>query len=127
MNRRTFLRILGLAGLGFFGYAVFKNLGSFSKPPRKKIYLSRDELTRFLVFKEEVILIKKDKEILVFSRKCPHLGCLLSFDAEKEEFVCPCHKSRFTLEGKYLDGPAKKDLIKLNFQEKENEIEIELV
>lgn len=43
-------------------------------------------------------------------RKCPHRGCLVDYNKEKNEFICPCHGSTFNIEGKLLKGPATKDL-----------------
>ncbi len=37
--------------------------------------------------------------IRVFSAVCPHLGCTVNHDPEKQRFVCPCHAGVFTLDG----------------------------
>ena len=38
---------------------------------------------------------------------CTHQGCLVSdYDSSKQEFVCPCHGSRFSLTGQVDQGPA---------------------
>jgi cytochrome b6-f complex iron-sulfur subunit len=44
------------------------------------------------------------------SRTCTHLGCRVNFLEDKQIIECPCHRSRFTAEGKLISGPAKKDL-----------------
>lgn len=41
---------------------------------------------------------------------CPHLGCVLQWNADEKSFDCPCHGSRFTYEGVVINGPAKTDL-----------------
>ncbi len=41
---------------------------------------------------------------------CPHLFCSISFDAETERFVCPCHDSQFDRAGNRLQGPAKRNM-----------------
>ena len=40
------------------------------------------------------------------SARCTHLGCLVSFNAAETSWECPCHGSRFDVEGAVLQGPA---------------------
>jgi Rieske Fe-S protein len=44
----------------------------------------------------------------VVSSTCTHSGCPLAF--EQGEIVCPCHLSRFTLQGQVTNPPAKAPL-----------------
>jgi len=44
------------------------------------------------------------------SATCTHLGCLVSFNAAERSWDCPCHGSRFDVDGRVLQGPAIKDL-----------------
>ena len=41
--------------------------------------------------------------------RCPHLGCALKYNREEHSWDCPCHGSRFSEDGKRLDGPATGD------------------
>lgn len=41
---------------------------------------------------------------------CTHKGCTIEWKADKKAFVCPCHQAEFSLDGKVLQGPAKKAL-----------------
>jgi Rieske Fe-S protein len=54
--------------------------------------------------------------IHAYSAICPHLGCVLQWNTSEKSFDCPCHGSRFTCEGKVVNGPALTDLKKLNLQ-----------
>ena len=44
------------------------------------------------------------------AKRCPHLGCALKWNPYEHSWDCPCHGSRFTHDGKNLDGPATSDL-----------------
>ena len=44
-----------------------------------------------------------------FSAVCTHTGCLVNKIADGS-IDCPCHGSRFGLDGAVLDGPASKPL-----------------
>ncbi|MDT4919083.1 MAG: hypothetical protein QOH89_3783 [Pseudonocardiales bacterium] len=44
------------------------------------------------------------------SLRCTHLGCLLHFNAAETSWDCPCHGSRFDVEGGVLEGPATEPL-----------------
>lgn len=41
---------------------------------------------------------------------CAHLGCRLSFNSELKSWDCPCHGSRFNVDGKLIDNPSVKGL-----------------
>lgn len=45
-------------------------------------------------------------------KRCPHLGCALSWNKAEHTWDCPCHGSRFTKEGELIDNPATDDLKK---------------
>ena len=42
--------------------------------------------------------------------RCPHLGCALKYNGDERSWDCPCHGSRFTENGRLIDGPATGDL-----------------
>lgn len=37
---------------------------------------------------------------------CPHMGCGLIFNEVEHTWDCPCHGSRFDLDGKVIEGPS---------------------
>lgn len=51
-----------------------------------------------------------DADVTVFSPICPHLGCRYDWESQSDHFVCPCHGSVFSKDGKVLAGPAPRPL-----------------
>ncbi len=41
---------------------------------------------------------------------CTHLGCLYKWVGTHNRFECPCHGSKFQLNGLYIEGPAPRSL-----------------
>jgi menaquinol-cytochrome c reductase iron-sulfur subunit len=50
------------------------------------------------------------KDVIAFVPQCPHLGCGYHWDVQNQEFLCPCHASRFSIEGDVMGGPATRSL-----------------
>ncbi len=48
--------------------------------------------------------------VTVFSPICPHLGCRYHWDPGSGQFLCPCHGSVFTPEGRVVAGPSPRPL-----------------
>src|SRR6202011_5336134 len=53
----------------------------------------------------------------VFAINCSHLGCPIGLNATDKTFDCPCHGSRFHLDGTVLHGPAADPLSHLTWQQ----------
>ncbi len=51
-----------------------------------------------------------DGTLHAVSLRCTHLGCLLRFNAAERSWDCPCHGSRFDVDGAVLEGPAVRAL-----------------
>lgn len=52
----------------------------------------------------------EDGVLHAVSATCPHMGCTLAFNPAERSWDCPCHGSRFGVDGKVLNGPAIRDL-----------------
>ncbi|HEX9162307.1 MAG TPA: Rieske 2Fe-2S domain-containing protein [Thermoanaerobaculia bacterium] len=48
--------------------------------------------------------------IYALSAVCTHLGCITRFRSDERVIACPCHGSRFDLEGNVIHGPAPHPL-----------------
>ncbi|HET9441829.1 MAG TPA: FAD-dependent oxidoreductase [Acidimicrobiales bacterium] len=51
-----------------------------------------------------------DGALHAVSPVCTHLGCLVAFNTAERSWDCPCHGSRFTVDGAVIEGPATTDL-----------------
>ena len=60
--------------------------------------------------KKEAMYIDNNGKYYIVKRKCPHLKCNLLFNSIEHTWDCPCHGSRFDLEGNLISGPSKYDI-----------------
>ena len=57
-------------------------------------------------------VFKDDENSLHFvEAECTHMQCIIKWNSDEKTWDCPCHGSRFSLEGKVLNGPANTDLL----------------
>jgi Rieske Fe-S protein len=56
----------------------------------------------------------------VFAMNCSHLGCPIALNATAGSFDCPCHGSRYNLDGTVLHGPAAYPLSDLTWTQGDN-------
>jgi cytochrome b6-f complex iron-sulfur subunit len=62
------------------------------------------ETERFLLVRFE------DGGFLALYTKCTHLACAVSWNEQRQRFVCPCHGSEFQQDGDVLNPPAPRPL-----------------
>ena len=56
----------------------------------------------------------EDGEVHAVSPICTHRGCQVQFNNAERTWDCPCHGSRFDVDGKVVHGPAVRDLAPLD-------------
>ncbi len=60
----------------------------------------------------KVALYRDEKRALhAYSAVCPHLGCIIDWNATEKTWDCACHGSRFEKRGDVINGPANKGLV----------------
>lgn len=69
-----------------------------------------------LAAKKTAVYRDENNVLHSYSAICPHLGCVVQWNGSEKSFDCPCHGSRFTCEGKVVNGPATNDLKKINLK-----------
>ncbi len=72
-----------------------------------------------LDFADGVVRFNKEKKAYVIgtssgvyalSAVCTHLGCITRYKSDERAIACPCHGSRFDVEGNVIHGPAPRPL-----------------
>jgi cytochrome b6-f complex iron-sulfur subunit len=66
--------------------------------------------------KPAVLLQPSPGNFVALSAVCTHLGCVIAWQEQVGEFLCPCHGGRFSAQGKVLGGPPPKPLESLVVQ-----------
>jgi Rieske Fe-S protein len=63
-----------------------------------------------------------DQKLQCFTSICPHAGCSVSYAAETESFLCPCHSSQFALDGQCIPPtPSPRGMDPLEVRVNEND------
>jgi cytochrome b6-f complex iron-sulfur subunit len=62
-----------------------------------------------------VLVRKRGGGLVALSAVCTHLGCIVQWEKDKQDFLCPCHAGHYTVDGVVTAGPPPKPLAKLPF------------
>lgn len=68
-----------------------------------------------------------ETEFNVFDPRCTHLGCPYGWNADLEQFVCPCHGGFFSIDGAVTAGPPPRPLDRLKYTIQKGDLIIEEV
>jgi cytochrome b6-f complex iron-sulfur subunit len=114
ITRRSALSKFGRA-IKLFSFAALllpaERFLSFVIPQRPKLVKVSKTLKKGgFIIETDFIIFDTDTKPIAVSRKCTHLGCTLNYHEIEKMLICPCHKSKFDIFGKRLDGPARQDL-----------------
>jgi glycine/D-amino acid oxidase-like deaminating enzyme/nitrite reductase/ring-hydroxylating ferredoxin subunit len=88
---------------------VLDRLASFGKPAADALRPGQAAVLRaegrpVAAYRDE------DGRLHAVSARCTHLGCTVAFNEAEKTWDCPCHGSRFDVDGAVLHGPAVHDL-----------------
>lgn len=125
-GRRTFLGIC-LAGLGAVavaaaGWPVFRYLAPRSgREAAVKVVIPHGDIpeggARFFQYagSSAVLVRKRDGSLVALSAVCTHLGCIVQWQNDTQDFLCPCHAGHYSADGIVTAGPPPKPLPKIPF------------
>ena len=129
-SRRKFISIclsgvavLAAAGFAAVTYPVFRYylVPRPNSDTKGKITIPLKDIAvgdaKFFEFKGSaaVLLRKQDGGLVALSAVCPHLGCIVQWEKDKQDFLCPCHAGYFTPDGEVISGPPPRALARLPF------------
>lgn len=64
---------------------------------------------------DSIALYKDEKGGLhAVNPACTHINCIVGWNTAEQTWDCPCHGSRFSMDGEVLNAPARKDLEKID-------------
>ena len=87
------------------------SFSTLSAPVQKIIQVSERDGWRELVSDKPVYVVKDAHgQIKVLSTVCPHLGCEVPWNTERQQFFCTCHGSVFAADGTRISGPTPRGL-----------------
>ncbi len=120
-ERRTFLGILlaaiGAFAAGVFGWSLFRFLSPVERSGEEsQVRVARHQVAiggaHFFAFqgRPAVLVQPQAGEFIALSAVCTHLGCIVKWLDESQEFLCPCHAGRFAPAGQVLGGPPPRAL-----------------
>ncbi len=86
-----------------------KDYPLFSSPNITKIKPGKGKIVE--INREKCAVSRdKDNKLHIVSAVCPHMKCIVAWNDAEQTWDCPCHGSRFTCQGKIIEGPATTNL-----------------
>ena len=77
-----------------------------SKLNKQKAWYSKNVRFEKRNGKNIAIYTDENKKEHIVYNKCPHMKCSLVFNREEKTWDCPCHGSRFDIDGNIIEGPS---------------------
>ena len=128
VTRREFARYLvagaGALAVGNLGIAAWTQLRTINQGEARELLPLADlpvgetHLFRYPTDADPAVLLRlDDSEVVAFSQKCTHLGCVVYWAPEAGEMECPCHEGVFDVRtGAVLAGPPQRPLGRIDVE-----------
>lgn len=73
-----------------------------------------------------VIVVSSGGSLAALNPSCTHKGCDVDWKGDSGEFVCPCHGSKFGVDGAVITGPANAPLPVYEFKQEGDLVKVKL-
>ncbi|MEW6202636.1 MAG: Rieske 2Fe-2S domain-containing protein [bacterium] len=122
MTRRSFLDYLIGGSLGVMAVGVIVPVLKYVYSPGKKNHKEREvkagtvnevpvgKAKKFDIGGKPGIIVHTRAGFFALSAVCTHLGCIVDWNEEKGQIICPCHNAAFDVKGNIISGPPPKPL-----------------
>jgi menaquinol-cytochrome c reductase iron-sulfur subunit len=95
------------------GFVEAANLGELTPDVPEEITFRRNRVDGWKIISEKTtawIVKSPGNAVVAFAPQCTHLGCAYHWEEKEKYFLCPCHTSTISIDGKVLSGPAPRPL-----------------
>jgi Rieske Fe-S protein len=128
VTRREFARYLvlgaGTLAVANVGIAVWTQLRTINTgepravTPLADVPVGGTHLFRYPGDDDPAILVRLTAtDIVAFSQKCTHLGCVVYYEADEQRWHCPCHEGNFEVRtGNVISGPPTRPLGRIDLE-----------
>lgn len=114
------------------GKERWKRVAPLNSLPDKKlvrVQVKGDVRDAFTISRNQTlgsVWVKREGDkVRALSAECPHLGCAIDVSGDGKSFGCPCHTSRFSLDGKSESGPSPRGMDVLGARVKDGWVEVD--
>ena len=125
-DRRKFLGIclggITASAAAAVAYPVFRYLSPINRDSStSKVMIKEQDIppggAKFFEFAgaTAVLVRQQGGALIALSAVCTHLGCIVQWEKEKQDFICPCHAGHYSADGTVISGPPPKPLARLPF------------
>lgn len=110
------------------GYVPVGRSDRFAPDSPVKVDLYADVVDAYNRFDQQRIgaawVVRRGSGLVAMSSVCPHLGCAIGWVPAARRFECPCHRSRFSIDGKIESGPSPRNMDRLDVAERDGQLSI---
>ena len=128
VTRREFARYLilgaGTLAVANVGIAAWTQLRTINTGEPRAILPLADaavgepHLFRYPGDADPAILVRLSAtDVVAFSQKCTHLGCVVYYEPDQQRWHCPCHEGYFEAQtGNVISGPPTRPLGRIDLE-----------
>ena len=143
LNRRLFLLLVPFGVFASIGTAAFRflrprisaasdrwldvahvgELGG-SQPVNRKV-VAQHVAGWSTTTEEHNVFVLPAKNNQVLSAICPHKGCEVVWEQQRNQFSCPCHESYFAADGAKISGPSPRGMDQLPARVQDGKLQVQ--